>query len=102
MRSVISRPGQKTFRQELLDLWDSTCCLSGWKDVEALEAAHIQEVKDERNDQSYNGLLLRVDLHRLFDSRKVGACTIGFCSRFCLSFAFPFISLRVCFIHVYV
>jgi predicted restriction endonuclease len=37
----------------------------------ALEAAHVIPSKDNGNEVVENGLLLRADLHRLFDAHKI-------------------------------
>jgi hypothetical protein len=53
----------------------ASCCeITGERTGSALEAAHIVEVKDAGGYSASNGILLRADLHRLFDS---GALTIN-------------------------
>lgn len=55
------------FRTALLDLFDSTCAISGCKVLDAIDASHIRAVADEGEDHVTNGWVIRTDLHRLFD-----------------------------------
>lgn len=66
--SIISRPSQAKFRKNVLEAFSNTCLLTGEKISETLEAAHIIPVNDGGDDVVENGLCLRVDIHRLFDS----------------------------------
>jgi len=61
------RSGQGKFRQLLLAKYDNTCAFSGPGPPEALEACHLRSFAREGEHDSENGLLLRRDLHRLFD-----------------------------------
>ncbi len=61
---------QSQFRSALLDEGESLCAISGESTVEALQAAHIISVKDQGPDDPVNGILLRADLHQLYDSNK--------------------------------
>jgi HNH endonuclease len=57
---------QEMFREALIK--DEPCCaLTGETTTRALEAAHIVSVAKGGSDQKENGILLRADLHRLFD-----------------------------------
>jgi hypothetical protein len=67
VRSVALRRGQTAFRNSLLAAYDSKCCLSGCDVVAALEAAHIAPYMGQHSNLVSNGLLLRADLHTLFD-----------------------------------
>ncbi|MBI6121029.1 HNH endonuclease [Salegentibacter maritimus] len=61
------RRGQPKFRQKLLKLYRNTCIVTGCKIPELLEAAHILP-HSLKNDYSLsNGVLLRADIHTLFD-----------------------------------
>lgn len=55
------------FRAALLDLFGSTCAISGCKVLDAIDASHILGVADEGDDDVTNGWIIRTDLHRLFD-----------------------------------
>jgi len=59
---------QSRLRNNLLVL-DQCCVVSGETTKCVLEAAHIVEVKGNGGHAVGNGLLLRADLHRLFDER---------------------------------
>lgn len=66
-KAIKARRGQQTFRKNLLDIYNSTCVISGCKIVDILEAAHINPYRGEKDNNVGNGLLLRADLHTLFD-----------------------------------
>ncbi|TWD73144.1 HNH endonuclease [Kribbella amoyensis] len=66
-RSVAQRRGQPQFRLALLRAYDNRCCLTGCDAVAALEAAHIYPYRGDHTNVVTNGLLLRADLHTLFD-----------------------------------
>jgi hypothetical protein len=61
------RPKQQELRNRLLYL-DQVCVLTGEKEIAALDAAHIVPVKAGGHETVENAILLRADLHRLFDS----------------------------------
>ena len=67
LRSVTYRRGQKKFRDNLLRAYDSECVMSGCREEEVLQAAHILPYTDAETNKIDNGLLLRADLHNLFD-----------------------------------
>jgi len=62
------RKGQGKFKVKLFDIYNCQCCITGETIDSALEAAHIQEYISEESNHPKNGLLLRVDFHRLFDA----------------------------------
>lgn len=64
-----ARPAQSRFRAGLMDLYEGRCALTGISVPEALEAAHV--LPHNRNpvrDRPENGILLRRDLHTMFDA----------------------------------
>ena len=61
------RLGQRRFRIALLDLYEETCAITGHGPQFALDAAHIQPHSDGGSNSLNNGLLLRADIHKLFD-----------------------------------
>jgi len=69
--SIIARPGQPRFRQDVLQAYNKSCLITGESMQEVLEAAHIIPVENGGADESSNGLCLRVDIHRLFDSGNI-------------------------------
>lgn len=64
--SVLSRKRQAAFRESLFDIY-SGCVMSDCTTPFALEAAHVLPVKNGGLDLATNGVLLRADLHKLFD-----------------------------------
>lgn len=64
------RPGQQRLRARLIWAYGS-CCLSGTRIPEALEAAHLDPVINHKTDNPKNALLLRRDLHRMFDQHLI-------------------------------
>ena len=66
--SVKSRKGQTSFRQKLMGAYQEKCCVTGTSVPIVLEAAHIEPHASETDYSIDNGLLLRADIHKLFDS----------------------------------
>lgn len=64
---VASRLGQSAFRSLVTDAYGRRCSISGEKTLPALEAAHIMSYAKSGPNVTQNGLLLRADIHRLFD-----------------------------------
>lgn len=64
---VAHRQGQGVFRARLLEAYGSRCAITGSNAVAVLEAAHILPYRGEHSNRVDNGLLLRSDLHTLFD-----------------------------------
>lgn len=66
---VLVRPrlGQGGFRVVVLDEYQRRCSITGEKTVPVLEAAHIQPYAELGPHEISNGILLRSDLHTLFD-----------------------------------
>lgn len=61
------RLGQGTFRVSVTDAYSRACAVTEEHSLPALEAAHIRAFSKEGPHEVRNGLLLRADLHRLFD-----------------------------------
>ncbi len=51
----------------MLAAYQYRCAITGCDAVEALEAAHITPYRGDHTNHVQNGLLLRADLHSLFD-----------------------------------
>ena len=51
--------------------YDKKCAISGEKTLPVLEAAHIQPFSQAGPNSVGNGLLLRSDLHKLFDKHYI-------------------------------
>jgi hypothetical protein len=71
LRAIARRHGQTGFRKALLRAYDRRCAFTGCDVEQTLEAAHIRPYLGERTNVVLNGLLLRSDLHTLFDLRLV-------------------------------
>ncbi|WP_413658606.1 HNH endonuclease [Paraburkholderia phenoliruptrix] len=67
MAAIVRRQGQPAFRNNLLRVYGNRCAISGCKVLEVLEAAHIVPYQGPETNHVSNGLLLRTDLHTLFD-----------------------------------
>jgi predicted restriction endonuclease len=62
-----SRLGQQRFREEMLGRYGARCAFTGPQPPETLEAAHIRSYSISPRHDRDNGVLLRRDLHALFD-----------------------------------
>ena len=62
------RRGQPAFRKSLLNAYGKKCSLCGYGPVEVLAAVHIIEHAKTGINELDNGLLMRADLHSLFDA----------------------------------
>lgn len=71
-RLVALRHGQQTFRAELLVAYDRQCAITGSGVTSILEAAHIKPFSKGGQQLPSNGLLLRADVHSLFDQGLIG------------------------------
>lgn len=67
MRAIAVRQGQPAFRRRLLEAYGGVCAVSGCSTSAVLEAAHISPYRGEHTNHVTNGILLRADLHTLFD-----------------------------------
>lgn len=67
VREVAIRQGQRPFRDSLLRAYQSRCAVTGSTVEVVLEAAHIEPYRGVEHHQVRNGMLLRADLHTLFD-----------------------------------
>jgi HNH endonuclease len=70
-RLVAPRLGQGTFRIAVMDAYGRACAATGEHSLPALEAAHIRPFAADGPNEVHNGVLLRADLHRLFDKGYV-------------------------------
>jgi putative restriction endonuclease len=62
------RLGQGAFRVLVTDAYDKRCSITGEKTLPVLEAAHIKPYALSGPNFISNGLLLRSDMHKLFDA----------------------------------
>lgn len=66
-REISTRRGQPEFRKQLLAAFQGKCCVTGSEVIGVLEAAHIVPFSEKPDYSVTNGLLLRSDIHTLFD-----------------------------------
>jgi putative restriction endonuclease len=64
---ITPRLGQGAFRVMVTDAYERRCVVTGERVLPVLEAAHIRPFNCEGPHMVENGLLLRSDLHTLFD-----------------------------------
>lgn len=67
LREVAVRLGQPKFRDELVQAYGGKCAVSGCAILQILQAAHISPYNGARTNHVTNGILLRADIHTLFD-----------------------------------
>jgi predicted restriction endonuclease len=71
-QAVAVRQGQSKFREKLLSAYGSRCAVTGTAVVATLQAAHVFPYKGPETNKVQNGILLRADIHNLFDLGLVG------------------------------
>jgi putative restriction endonuclease len=62
------RLGQGAFRLAVTDAYDRECAITGGRVLPALDAAHIQSYSSGGEHDVSNGVLLRRDIHSVFDA----------------------------------
>jgi putative restriction endonuclease len=67
LAEIRRRRGQASFRKRLLARYGARCMLSGCELMDIVEAAHVSPYLGSKDHHMDNGLLLRADLHTLFD-----------------------------------
>lgn len=67
LAAINVRRGQLEFREKLLAAWQRRCAVTSCSIVGLLEAAHISPHAEGVDYRTSNGLLLRADIHTLFD-----------------------------------
>jgi hypothetical protein len=68
----VVRIGQFPFRWNLIGAYQGRCAITNFRVTQVLEAAHIRPYRGPQSNRVDNGLLLRLDLHRLFDKNLIG------------------------------
>jgi putative restriction endonuclease len=72
---ILTRPrlGQAAFRHAVDEAYEYRCAVTGSRTYPSLEAAHIRDFASERGTHSVpNALLLRSDVHALYDRGYIG------------------------------
>jgi putative restriction endonuclease len=72
LRQLKLRRGQGAFRSRLIERYTARCMISRCPFPFLLEAAHISPYRGENDNAPENGLLLRPDLHTMFDLDILG------------------------------
>lgn len=72
LAAIACRQGQRGFRDALKNAYGGMCAVTRCTVVEVLEAAHIKGYKGPKTNHVQNGLLLRADIHTLFDMGLIG------------------------------
>ena len=72
VRTIKARRGQSKFRRDLLNAYNCKCAITGCAVDSVLEAAHISPYLGKHTNLVGNGILLRADIHMLFDLGLLG------------------------------
>lgn len=72
LAEIKARDGQLGFRTNVLLAYGRRCAISGCSTAAALEAAHIEPFDGMHSHRITNGVLLRADIHNLFDADLLG------------------------------
>ncbi len=75
IEDLIKRRGHPALRQALLTAYEARCAISNFNAVDTLEAAYIVPYRGKYTHDATNGILLRSDLHALFDMGKIAIDT---------------------------
>ncbi len=68
---ILPRLGQGSFRVLVTDAYERRCALTNERTLPALDAAHIMPYSEQGQHVVSNGILMRRDLHALFDQGYV-------------------------------
>jgi putative restriction endonuclease len=72
LRLIRPRLGQGGFKTLVREAYGKRCAITGHKIVPTLQAAHIVPVSQNGENRVDNGLLLRSDVHTMFDQGYLG------------------------------
>jgi hypothetical protein len=67
LRNVVRRQGQQKFRANLIAAYEGRCAITDCSILVILEAAHVTPYLGPQTNAVTNGLLLRADIHTLWD-----------------------------------
>jgi len=67
LREIVQRRGQHKFRKSLIAAYGGHCAITGCSVAPLLEAAHITPYLGPETNAVTNGMLLRADIHTLWD-----------------------------------
>jgi len=71
-RQIRERRGQQRFRDALRERYGDRCMVTGCTVLDVVGAAHIKPYRGDNDNKPVNGLLLRADVHTLFDLDLLG------------------------------
>lgn len=74
-QTILPRLGQGSFRVMVTDAYQRRCAVTQERTLPALEASHIKPYSNNGPHDVKNGILLRSDIHRLFDNGYVTVTT---------------------------
>ena len=72
IRAIALRRGQPQFRKKLIDAYGGKCAITNSTVLQTLQAAHIYPYEGAETNHITNGILLRSDVHDLFDLHLIG------------------------------
>jgi putative restriction endonuclease len=72
---ILPRLGQGSFRVIVTDAYERRCAITEEKTLPALDAAHIKPYGEGGEHRVQNGILLRSDVHKLFDTGYITVTT---------------------------
>lgn len=75
IETIIKRRGQAGFRKKLMVAYGQQCAFTGSNAADTLEATYVIPYRGEYTHDLSNGLLLRSDLHTLFDLGRIAVDT---------------------------
>ncbi len=75
IENILRRRGHPAFRQQLLAAYEYRCAITNSNALDTLEATYILPYRGKFTHDPSNGLLLRSDLHTLFDLGKLAVDT---------------------------
>ena len=72
LQAIRARRGLASFRDKLITRYGAKCMISGCNVLALLEACHVSRYQRPEDNHPANGVLLRSDLHTLFDLDLIG------------------------------
>lgn len=75
IENITRRRGQPQLRRTLLAAYEFTCAVTGCNAIDALEPAYIIPFRGKYTHHASNTILLRADVHTLFDLGKIAVDT---------------------------
>ncbi len=79
------RPSRGAFRTDVVNVYNKRCAVTQGRTLVVLEPTHIRSPRQQGSHDVSNGLLLRCDLHTLFDNGYATVKAEGYSHRFLVS-----------------